>query len=296
MMLIRNSIIYLAVTGIFFISHTYAQDISVAEKAKLIQEHTVGGMPGCNINNTYYRTAYVICFNPERKVPNWTAYRVVSDFRNTPERKGRLSRFRNDPDIEGEAKDADYRGFFGSRGYARGHYTPYGVLGGDRDDDGKLANLDTSLSDPEDENTVFEGNYMSNIAPQHHSGFNGSPGIWWKLERWLQDDIITTGGEEAHVIAGAIFGPGEVEKIGPNNDIHVPPMFYKIIVLDEKADKPQRILAFLFPHHRKAHQGIHNYLTSIDVIEAMTGIDYFKDISVDEDIDTLETWQAHFQD
>ncbi|WP_262696002.1 DNA/RNA non-specific endonuclease [Kordiimonas aquimaris] len=292
----NESIIYLAFICVFLTAPSSAQDISDTKKAVIIQEHTLDGMPDCNVDNLYYRTAYILCFNPERKVPNWTAYKVVADFRNTPKREGRLSRFRNDPDIDGEAKDADYKGYFNSRGYARGHYTPYGVLGGDRDHDGELPNLEASLSDPDDEKTVFEGNYMSNIAPQHHNGFNGSPGMWWKLERWLQDKIITADNETAHVIAGAIFGPGDVEKIGPNKDIHVPPMFYKIIVINKKANKPQRTLAFLFPHHRKAHQGIHNYLTSIDVVEAMTGIDFFKDTVVDEDIDTLETWQEHFQD
>lgn len=295
-MLFNKPIICLASICAFFALPSSAQDISATKKAEIVQEHTIGGLPTCNADNLYYRTAYVLCFNSERKVPNWTAYRVVADYRNTPERKGRLSRFRKDPDVEGEAKDADYRGVFASRGYARGHYTPYGVLGGDRDHDGKLADLDDALSDPDDEKTVFEGNYMSNVAPQHHSGFNGSPGMWWKLERWLQDKIITADNETAHVIAGAIFGLGEVEKIGPNKDIHVPPMFYKIVVIDEKGDEPQRVLAFLFPHHRKAHQGIQNYLTSVNVIEAMTGVDFFKDIIVDEDIDTLEIWQTHFQD
>lgn len=42
---------------------------------------------------------------------------------------------------------------------------------------------------------IFEGNYMSNIAPQLHNGLNDSGGVWIKAERWVQDCIVKTGHE-----------------------------------------------------------------------------------------------------
>ena len=70
--------------------------------------------------------------------------------------------------LKGKRGTPDYKGLFTSRGYARGHLAPYGVMGGDRDGDGQLA----KEGDPDDEVTIFQGNLMSNIPPQHHYGFN----------------------------------------------------------------------------------------------------------------------------
>jgi endonuclease G len=277
---------FLVITFLLFPLKAYAQDV-------LIKEHAPYGVLACDENMLKVRQAYLLCFDHDRKVPKWTMYHITPDFRDLPPRTGIFSTFRSDPDLDNEAKNSDYNGLLSSRGYARGHFTPYGVLGGDRDHDGQYASL-TDPSDPDDEKTVFEGNYMSNIAPQHHSGFNGSPGLWYQLERWVQDDMVLNNGEEAHVIAGAIFGPGDVEKIGPNKDIFVPPMFYKIVTFEAHNERPQRTLAFLFPHQRVSHGEIQNFLTSIDVVEAMTGLDFFSNIEIDEDSDTWETWEKWF--
>ncbi len=99
---------------------------------------------------------------------------------------------------------------FTKRGFARGHLAPYAIMGGDRDKDGKLAE-----KDDDDSLTVFQSNYLSNIAPQHHHGFNVEK---QKKEVWI--------------LAGCVFGPGDPEKVGKEKDIWVPPMFYKIVVMD----------------------------------------------------------------
>lgn len=266
---------------------------SAVAQEQFIEEHAPFGVLECAEDHFKIRTAYLLCFDAERRIPKWTMYHVKKDYRSTPERSGRFSSFRDDPDIENEAQDREYTGLFSSRGYARGHFTPFGVLGGDRDGDGEYASLNET-GDEDEEKAVYEGNYMSNIAPQHHKGFNSSPGLWWKLERWLQDEMVTEEDEEAHVVAGAIFGSGEVEKVGPNSDIFVPPMFYKVVSFEPTSYKPRRNLAFLFPHQRKAHGEIQDFLTSIDVIEAMTGLDFYKDLEVDEDQDTWEVWKDWF--
>lgn len=100
------------------------------------------------------------------------SYHVKLEHRHTPSRKGKFKTFRDDPDIEGEATDADYKGLFTSRGYARGRLAPYAVMGGDRGGDGQLAQEDDG-----DALTIYQSNYVSNIAPQHHNGFNGRPGL-----------------------------------------------------------------------------------------------------------------------
>ncbi len=271
------------------------QSTPVRAQPDLIQEHAPYGVPACDTDNFKIRTAYLLCFNDVHRIPSWTMYHVKPDYRNTPERKSRFSSFRSDPDLANEASDDEYVGLFESHGYARGHFMPYGVLGGDRDRDGIYAHLEGE-SDPDDEQTVFEGNYMSNIAPQHHSGFNGSPGLWWHLERWVQDDMVQNRGEEAHIIAGAVMGQGEIEVVGQNSNISVPPMFYKIVSFDATNDKPQRVLAFLFPHQQVKHGRIQDFLTSVNIIENLTGLDFFQDIGIDEYEDSWRTWERWFAD
>ena len=68
---------------------------------------------------------------------------------------------------------------------------------------------------------------MSNIAPQNHVDFNGSGGLWYNLERWIQDDVVQENDLEVWVFAGCVFGVGEHETVGPDDDIAVPAMFYK---------------------------------------------------------------------
>jgi len=262
------------------------------QQKALLEEHVFGGLP--SQENIYIRNGYVLSYNPATKTPKWVAYHVKPEYRDTPSRKGRFASFLNDPDIEGEAKDADYRGLFTSRGYARGHLAPYAVMGGDRDGDGKLAE-----DDEDDALTVRQSNYMSNIAPQHHYGFNGRPGLWWSLERWVQDELVKKQKKEIWVFAGCIFGPGEHEKVGPGNDIWVPAVFYKIVIMENTDTGVPTVLAFLFPHHRSAHGSIEDFLVNIDVIEAVAGVDFFSVLDDPtegwlEDQDTWEVWKRSF--
>ncbi len=270
-----------------------------AREQELIKDHVYGGLPGTK--NIYVRNGYVLCYNPQTRTPNWVAYHIVPDYRKTPERKGTFKKFRGDPNITNEAKDSEYNGMFTQHGYARGHLAPYGIMGGDRDNDGKYAeyNAEDSLNigDEDDAETVYQGNYMSNIAPQHHYGFNGSPGLWWKLERWIQDDLVVKEQTEVWVFAGCVFGTGEHEKVGPNKNIWVPPMFYKIVIWEDPDTEVPVVLAYLFPHQRIKHGVPDDFLVSIDIIEALAGVDFFQDLDDDKEkwLETQDTWKFALQ-
>jgi len=180
------------------------------------------------------------------------------------------------------------------------HLAPDGVMGGDRNQNGK-----TAEGDDFDAETVVEANYLSNIAPQHHNAFNGSGGLWFELERRIQDVWVEQQGDQVWVFAGCIIGPGEHEAVGPDNDILVPPMFFKIVVRepDRRAgDDPDAlddlpiVLASLFPHQRQAHGEIEDDLVTVDVIEELTGLDFFNELSDPveaalEDTDTVVSWE-----
>ena len=72
-------------------------------------------------------------------------------------------------------------------------------------------------------------------------------------------------------------------------------MFYKIVTwIDPDVDEPV-FLAFLFPHQRSSHGDIEDFLVTIDVIEALTGHDFFSALAdnienVVEDVDTFDAW------
>jgi endonuclease G len=106
-------------------------------------------------------------------------------------------------------------------------------------------------------------------------------------------DVLTPG----PVVKGAvcIYGPGEHQKVGPNKDIWVPAMFYNIVVIENPGSELPHVLAFLLPHQYSAHGRIENFLVPVDIIEAMSGEDFFNNLDADvekslEAKDTWETW------
>lgn len=59
------------------------------------------------------------------------------------------------------------------------------------------------------------------------------------------------------------------------------------------------VLAFLFPYKRFAHGSIEDFLLTVDVVEALTGVDFFKGLNDQtekllEDQDTWEVWKRRF--
>ncbi|WP_430814789.1 DNA/RNA non-specific endonuclease [Carboxylicivirga sp. RSCT41] len=271
---------YLLLLVLLFSNAAIAQktinELNSKEKAHY-NEHMKWGQP--DNNKVLVRTAYVNSYNSKFRIPNYAVYHIIPDYLNTPARKSRFKTFRTDPDVDNAVNDKEYDGLFSAFNYARGHYCPYKVLGGDRDGDGKYASLDHNASDTDDELTIFEGNYMSNIAPQLHYGLNGSGGVWFKAERWVQDDIVASGHEVWVYSGGIISKDKEPGKVGGNNSIYVPDFFYKVVVMDNGADFPH-VAVFYFPHHDKKEdyieKDIFKYTVTIDYLEKMTGFNFFK--------------------
>ena len=77
-------------------------------------------------------------------------------------------------------------------------------------------------------------------------------------------------------------------------------MFFKIVIREgdanSESDMP-RVLAFLFPHPRAVHGDLEDHLVSVDVIEALTGLDFFNEFGDEvqrtlEGADTFENWEG----
>ena len=103
---------------------------------------------------------------------------------------------------------------------------------------------------------------------------------------YIRDTLLKAQQKEVWVFDGCIYGQGSYDKIG--SGVEVPPMFFKIVITENEG-KP-KVSAFLFPHQTKKHGEIQDYLVSVNLIEAMTGLDFFPDLN-DEEMERKSTWE-----
>jgi endonuclease G len=257
--------------------------LSLAQRAALQAEHVFGGAP--SPGQVLIRRGYVTEYDATHRVPRWSAWRAAPEYLGTPNRQGPWATFRTDPSMTNPVRTSDYTNV-GSIDMARGHIVPYFIAGGDRDTDGlKAANAQGGLLDLYDACTIYEVNYMSNIAPQFQSTFNGAGGLWFELETRIRDDIVGSG-MAIHIIAGTVFGSDAPISTAGAGNIPVPHMFFQILIT------PHGVVPFLFIH--TAQVGPHGCaldtvlaacIVAIADIEAITGLDFFA--AFDDDLETL---------
>ncbi|MGD9874583.1 MAG: DNA/RNA non-specific endonuclease [Kiritimatiellia bacterium] len=184
---------------------------------------------------------YAVGYDEGRRNPAWVAYRLFNV--RKPPQTSRQDRFNTDKRTIAKVSDNDYS----NSGYSRGHMAPSYALAICY---GKKAQREAYL--------------MSNMTPQKVP-FNGGP--WQELEDQELNNYTRNFGE-IWVITGPVYDQ-QVEKIPGGSEI--PDAFFKIIV-DEK-DNAIRAIAFLMPHEALS-QELKYYITSIDRIEQLTGLDF----------------------
>ena len=248
--------------------------------------HVFGGIP--SNGEVLIRRAYVSEYNATYRVPRWAAWHAERSYRATPIRsEGSWGSFYRDTEVPDPVVTRDYNGLYNSPdNFARGHLVPYFISGGDRDFDGSFAAGPDRIQrdDHFDACTVREVNYMSNISPQYHARFNGSPngagavpGLWYQLETNVRSEVDA--GEEFHIIAGTIFGDEGVQFVGPESNIGVPDEFFKIVITQHGP------VGFLFVHRRQLNPeacpldaNLIDCIVPISVIERATGLNFFDDL------------------
>ena len=227
------------------------------------------------------REGYVLGYDPALKIPVWVQYRLTS-VRSGDNSFPRSDSFREDAVVPPQARATlnDYAGL--RTNYVRGHMAPA---------------EDMRWSESAEE----ESNFLTNIAPQIGSAFNGS--IWKTVENrvrsWVtdRDDLTIICGPvfESRPRVHAIERQPETERqklynvIG-EKDVAVPTAFFKIVV-DMRDQQNPNVLAFLVPHVETVpgpERQIQTYLTSVDHIEELTGLDFLTNLSenVPEDIES----------
>lgn len=188
-----------------------------------------------------------LAFNPSNKTPDWVAWELLG--RETDGTTVRSDRFWQDADLEGCPTTGDYA----RSGYDRGHLCPAAE----------------QKWNPKAMKDCF---VMANMCPQDHALNSGAWNTLENKERaWAQRDSAIV------IVAGPIYEKSDTKRIGESR-VRVPGAFFKVIVAPY-ADNPRGI-GFVFPN-MSSPGSMENYVTTIDDVEKLTGLDFFYNLPDD---------------
>ncbi len=214
-------------------------------------------LPSSTTGQIIHHKYYSLSYNEKYEIPEWVAYVLTKKNLRVPN-VHRAKRF--NPDLKVKSRSAIYYDYKGS-GYSRGHLAPA---------------ADMAFN----EEAMKESFLMSNMTPQKRA-FNG--GIWNELEQdvrnWAWKD------NKLFVVTGPVID-GSIKKFIGKNEVGVPNKFYKVLL---DIDDPERkAIGFIIPNER-SERPLKDYTVSIDSIEKLTGIDFFKDLLTDSEEEKLES-------
>lgn len=196
--------------------------------------------PTSTTGQIIYHNYYSLSYSEKDEQAEWVAYKIISRKLNNI---NRTNDFRDDPFVKtGSSNIYDYQG----NGYDRGHLVP-------------------AKSMSINETSMSESFFMSNISPQIPE-FNR--GLWKRLESKVR--YWAEANDSLYITTGPILSH-PIDLIGDNN-VTVPRAFYKTLI-SFKNGKSKGI-AFIMPN-RKSDKSIYSYVTSIDEVEKITGIDFY---------------------
>lgn len=209
-------------------------------------------------SQVYHYKRYALSYNEDYEQVNWVAYILTREELQQPWAE-RQDNFRPDPAIRtGSATPSDYRG----SGYDRGHMVPAADMA-----------FDASAMD--------ETFLMSNISPQAR---NFNQGIWRELEELTRDWAKKFG--RLYVVSGPVLSEEPKGYIGRDNEVAVPTAYFKVLL--DLDDPEQKGIAFLLDNEVN-YEPLYKFATSIDEVEALTGIDFFADFMPGDLEDELES-------
>lgn len=240
--------------------------LSTDERQALIDSHLPFGLP--STGELLFRDGYIVSHNNWLKIPNWAAYRL--DASRLDQGVERPDDFRPDKELKGHQRSelSDYRG----SGYDRGHLA---------------ASEDMSVS-----TAIISSSFLlSNMSPQQGVGFNQH--IWADLEangrKWAARRGL------AWVITGPVFQPASDNKsirfglIGKHR-VAVPSHFFKIFI-SKKSDDSLDTISFMLPNKKISNRNLKPFLTTIQEIEDLTGLDFLSSLPDDEEKE-IEGWES----
>jgi DNA/RNA endonuclease G (NUC1) len=229
--------------------------------------HLPWGVPVSNASasneHLLHQVDYIIGYDDDLRIPIWVASRLTTA--DVTVERPRTECFRRDPRLSDDA--AAFCADYNEPVYDQGHMVP---------------NADMTRTEPAMINTYI----YTNITPQHDK-FNR--GIWAYLEAYAR--ALTKVKGEVYIISGSIFDKDgnaqrdediDADRVAPSLRVGIPTHFYKII-LYERSNGFIDTLTFLLPHTDvkitgtiKKDNYLREHLTTIDSIEAVSGLDLFE--------------------
>jgi endonuclease G len=219
--------------------------------------HAYAGLPKSHRNlKILENIAFTVGYDEVEMNPAWVCYRIPKV--DNPISLKRPSGF----DMDTRTISKVSHGSYTNSGFDRGHMAPNSAIATRF---GAAAQKETFL--------------MSNIVPQ-------APGLNRGIWRLLEDRIVnvySVAFEEVWVTTGPIYDSKEEEI---SSGVEIPDGFFKIIIDEDKGKL--RVLSFLIPE-TASKQSFDQFLTSVDQIEQLTGLDFFTELP-DPDEEKLESW------
>jgi len=188
------------------------------------------------------RTGYTLAYDAQTKTPQWVAWELTRA--ETEGNEPRTNIFMPDPKFKGEQVE---HGDYIRSGYDRGHMAPAGDMRWSK-------------------NAMQESFYMSNICPQNPQ-LNG--GLWNDLENKCRSWARKY--NKVYIACGPVYqgkGKGYIGK----HRVKVPDAFFKVILIN---DARKTIAMGFFFENETCTRPLKKYLTSVDQIEQLTGMDFF---------------------
>lgn len=247
--------LYMSLLGVFLVSCNHItsgpNEAQSTDASNLEAEQTSFTLPA---NFDYYPTSttgqiihhsyYSLSYNETHEQAEWVAYILHPQ-------KGKYKNytrpyFISDPKVT--TKSADWRNYKNSD-YTKGHLCPAG---------------DMRFSKEAYDDTF----YTSNISPQLPE-FNA--GIWNRLEQKIRYWADKYG--QVYVATGGVLSDN-LPSVGREN-VSVPKYFYKVLL--NANGNEIKMIAFLIPH-KNSDRPLYEFVVSVDSIEKITGIDFFKNL------------------
>jgi endonuclease G len=232
----------------------YGYEVKIGRPALLYQ-----GAPqplDAKNSDTWFRIlrnhGFILGYSDLRGNPLWVEYSLTVAEENAPSLK-RPNRFESDWRSINPVSHDSYQ----HSGYDRGHMAPNYAM--------------SHLYGREGQADSF---LMTNITPQKS---NLNQKLWQRLEEAEIKHFAKLFGK-VWVITGPVFN-GTVERLSSDWMVEIPDAFYKIYITEAAPGRPPIALGFLIPQTVKGKEPLAQFVTSIDNIEAQTGLDFFSELN-----------------
>jgi endonuclease G len=243
----------LLLLGLLLGAGDYVYEVNIARPALLYQGEP---RPSAWQNSgTWFRVlrnhGFILGYSDLRGNPLWVEYALTPIPANAPTYK-RPARFTTDWRSVNRLSHDSYQ----KSGYDRGHMAPNYAISHLY---GQQGQADSFL--------------LTNITPQKP---NLNQKLWQRLEE-AESSYFAPRFKKIWVITGPVFS-GQVERLSSDWKIEIPDAFYKIYITDAEPPQKPLALAFLVPQTVKGKEPLAQFVTTIDTIEAQTGLDFFADL------------------